>query len=50
MVLRAGQVVEEGPAEALFAAPQHEYTKALLEAAFPPNQHQPERDHEPHTT
>ena len=35
-VLRAGRVVEEGPAEALFAAPQHPYTVALMAAAFPP--------------
>ena len=32
MVLLAGEVVEEGPCEALFANPQHPYTRALLEA------------------
>ncbi len=49
MVLKSGQVVEEGPAEALFAAPQHDYTRALLAAAFPPSLLQQERDHDPHT-
>jgi dipeptide transport system ATP-binding protein len=33
-VMYAGQVVEERPAEALFAAPEHPYTAALL-AAMP---------------
>lgn len=33
LVLRHGQVVESGPAEQLFAAPQAEYTRALLAAA-----------------
>jgi len=33
LVLRHGQVVESGPAEQLFAAPQAEYTQALLAAA-----------------
>jgi oligopeptide/dipeptide ABC transporter ATP-binding protein len=32
-VLFAGRLVEEGPADALFAAPLHPYTRALLEAA-----------------
>ena len=32
VVLRHGKVVEEGPAEAVFRAPQHDYTKALLAA------------------
>jgi dipeptide transport system ATP-binding protein len=31
-VMYAGQMVEEQPAEALFAAPRHPYTAALLEA------------------
>ena len=35
VVLRAGRVVEEGPADQVFAAPQHPYTVALLAAAFP---------------
>ncbi|MGH8353115.1 MAG: ABC transporter ATP-binding protein [Pseudomonas sp.] len=34
MVVKQGQVVEQGPADAIFAAPQHPYTQQLLEAAF----------------
>ena len=34
MVIRHGQVVEQGPADAIFSAPRHEYTRQLLEAAF----------------
>jgi microcin C transport system ATP-binding protein len=34
MVVRQGQVVEQGDAQAIFAAPQHSYTQQLLEAAF----------------
>jgi len=34
MVLKKGEVVEEGPAHKLFNAPTHEYTKALMHAAF----------------
>jgi microcin C transport system ATP-binding protein len=34
MVVKQGQVVEQGSAEAIFAAPQHIYTQQLLEAAF----------------
>jgi microcin C transport system ATP-binding protein len=34
VVLRQGQVVEEGPAEQVFARPRHEYTRALMAAAF----------------
>jgi microcin C transport system ATP-binding protein len=34
LVMQNGQVVEEGPAERLFAQPQKPYTQALLAAAF----------------
>ncbi len=34
MVLRRGQVVEEGPADEIFANPREDYTKALMAAAF----------------
>ena len=34
LVLRKGEVVEQNSAANLFANPQHEYTKALLEASF----------------
>ncbi|MDU9389429.1 ABC transporter ATP-binding protein [Pseudomonas sp. zfem002] len=34
MVVKQGQVVEQGPAASIFAAPQHPYTQQLLEAAF----------------
>ena len=34
MVIRHGQVVEQGAAREIFAAPQHPYTQQLLEAAF----------------
>lgn len=42
MVMRDGVVVEEGDAEALFAAPKQAYTKALFEAAF---HHETRQDH-----
>ncbi|TAK40345.1 MAG: ABC transporter ATP-binding protein [Betaproteobacteria bacterium] len=32
LVMREGEVVERGPSEALFRAPQHDYTKKLLDA------------------
>ncbi len=32
-VMSKGEVVEYGPAQRIFSAPQHEYTKALFEAA-----------------
>lgn len=34
IVMRNGQVVEAGPSEQIFQAPQTEYTKALISAAF----------------
>ena len=34
MVLRQGDVLESGPAGQVFDAPQHDYTRALLAAAF----------------
>jgi microcin C transport system ATP-binding protein len=34
VVMQNGKVVEEGPAEAIFAAPQTEYTRTLFAAAF----------------
>ena len=34
MVIRQGEVVEQGPAGEIFASPQHGYTRQLLEAAF----------------
>jgi microcin C transport system ATP-binding protein len=34
LVMQNGRVVEEGPAEAIFAAPQTAYTRALFAAAF----------------
>jgi microcin C transport system ATP-binding protein len=34
LVLKAGRVVETGPAERIFAAPEQPYTKALMAAAF----------------
>lgn len=34
MVVRQGEIVEQGPARQIFASPQHEYTRQLLEAAF----------------
>ncbi|KES25217.1 MULTISPECIES: ABC transporter ATP-binding protein [unclassified Pseudomonas] len=34
LVIRQGKVVEGGPAQEIFSAPQHPYTQQLLEAAF----------------
>jgi peptide/nickel transport system ATP-binding protein len=35
LVMEAGQIVEEGEPDRLFAAPQHRLTKALIEARLP---------------
>lgn len=35
LVMRGGEVMEEGETETVFAAPGHPYTRALLAAAFP---------------
>ncbi|GAB3823129.1 ATP-binding cassette domain-containing protein [Kribbella italica] len=34
VVMRAGQIVEQGPADTVFSNPRHEYTQALLDAAL----------------
>ena len=34
VVLRAGKVMEQGPAKQIFEAPRHEYTRTLMAAAF----------------
>ncbi len=34
VVLRHGRVVEQGPADEVFRRPQHDYTRALMAAAF----------------
>ncbi len=36
MVMKSGLVVENGPVDQIFAAPQADYTKALIAAAFAP--------------
>jgi oligopeptide/dipeptide ABC transporter ATP-binding protein len=35
-VMYLGRIVEHGPASAIFAAPRHPYTRALLDAVLPP--------------
>ncbi|WP_407297285.1 ABC transporter ATP-binding protein [Stutzerimonas zhaodongensis] len=46
MVVKQGKVVEQGMADAIFAAPQHPYTQQLLESAFmvPAADEQPEEE------
>ena len=42
-VMYAGQIVEHGPAAAIFAAPKHPYTQALVESILDP--WEPKRGH-----
>ena len=35
MVMRSGRVVEHGPTDQVFRAPEHEYTRKLLDAVLP---------------
>jgi microcin C transport system ATP-binding protein len=34
VVMQSGQVLESGPSETIFSAPQHPYTQRLLKAAL----------------
>ena len=34
IVMRSGRVVEQGEAEQIFSAPQHDYTRSLIKAAM----------------
>jgi peptide/nickel transport system ATP-binding protein len=37
IVMKAGEIVEEGPVEQIFNAPSHPYTQALLAASLDPD-------------
>ena len=37
VVMKAGEIVERGPTEAIFSAPQHPYTQRLLAADLDPD-------------
>jgi peptide/nickel transport system ATP-binding protein len=41
LMMHAGDIVEEGPTDAVFSNPQHPYTKALLDAVPPDNADRP---------
>ncbi len=45
LVMRQGQVIEQGAAARIFAAPQHTYTQQLLAAAFINNSQQQTHDY-----
>ena len=45
LVMYLGKVMEEGPAEAVFAAPAHPYTRALVGAVSTPGMKRPKRVH-----
>jgi peptide/nickel transport system ATP-binding protein len=47
LVMKDGRVVESGPAERLFAAPEHPYTRQLLESVLSRRSDQPTGRHEP---